>query len=540
MPIFKKRESINEAADAALVMYSLGGDRDAFCAIVSRYQNLLCSLAYSSVGDIKYSEDIAQEAFVEAWKKLDTLRDPEKLKSWLCGILRFKVSHFRRKEDKQAINDAQVIESEDIHVSSQSKMDELAIQEQEQVLLWKALDGMDSTYREPLVLFYREQQSIERVAIELDLSEDNVKQRLSRGRKLLKRAMSTFVEDALVKSKPGAGFTAGVLAAINLVAPPAKAAALGAGAFKTGSMFKLATLLTLLAVFSGFISGLFGLRASLDQARTERERKQTFKVVGLFFFYALVYVAAMFGLRQLAINDLSNAAVYATLSQVVVLGLIACYVILVIKMLKNMRQLRAQERIFQPQAFLREVDKKDAKQREYKSRTKLFGVPLVHFQFGMPEEGDKSAFGWIAGGAKANGLLFAWGGVAIAPISVGIFAIGAISVGAIGIGLLGTGTVAIGIIAFGSSAIAYKAYASMSALGWESAFSNGFSIAIDAAIAPMAFASEVNSEQAGEIINLVNFEQSYQWVLGGIALLVIVPAVWHARKVRQPMGKNQK
>ena len=118
MSIFRKKVPIKDENDASLVMYSLGGDRDAFCVIVSRYQNLLCSLAYSSVGDIKYSEDIAQEAFVEAWKKLDTLRDPEKLKSWLCGILRFKVSHFRRKENKQATNKAEDFESEGIYVSS--------------------------------------------------------------------------------------------------------------------------------------------------------------------------------------------------------------------------------------------------------------------------------------------------------------------------------------------------------------------------------------------------------------------------------------
>ena len=49
--LFGKRSTAH-TDDATLVMYSLGGDRDAFCEIVSRYQNLLCSLAYSAVGDI--------------------------------------------------------------------------------------------------------------------------------------------------------------------------------------------------------------------------------------------------------------------------------------------------------------------------------------------------------------------------------------------------------------------------------------------------------------------------------------------------------
>jgi len=47
------------------------------------------------------------------------------------------------------------------------------------------LERIPATYREALILFYREEKSIERVAIELELSEEAVKQRLSRGRKLL-------------------------------------------------------------------------------------------------------------------------------------------------------------------------------------------------------------------------------------------------------------------------------------------------------------------------------------------------------------------
>lgn len=539
MTIFTKKHSIDNADDAALVMYSLGGDREAFCEIVTRYQNLLCSLAYSSVGDLKYSEDIAQEAFVEAWKKLDTLRDPEKLKSWLCGILRFKVSHFRRKEKHHSSNTSHELDADDSLNTSPLNMDEDAILKQEHALLWKTLDRMESTYREPLILFYREQQSVERVAFELDLSEDNVKQRLSRGRKLLKRSMSSLVEEALNKSKPGIGFTAGVLTAISTISPPAKAAIFGAGAAKTSSIFKLATVLTVLASFSGVISAFFGLRASLDQSRTQEERMQAFKTVGLFFLFAILYVAAMFGLRQIALSTNTNLELLAIVSQFVVLGFVVSYFILISRMFKNMRALRARQRIFHPEAFLREADQKNAKQREYKSRVKLFGIPLVHFQFGMPEHHDKPAYGWIAGGSKAYGLIFAWGGVAIAPISVGILAVGVFGIGAIGIGLFGIGTVAIGVIAFGASAIAYKAYASLSALGWESAFSNGFSIAFDAAIAPIAFASQVNNEKAAEIINLTLLDLSYQWVLAAIAILVIVPAAWHARKVRQRMGRGK-
>lgn len=521
--------------DAALVMHSLGGDRDAFCEIVTRYQTLLCSIAYSSVGDIKHSEDIAQEAFVEAWRKLDTLKDPAKLKSWLCGILRFKISRFKRKELGQpafALNDAQEQTLADLAAPN---MDQSAIEQQQQVLLRKALDGIDETYREPLILFYREQRSIERVAAELELSEDTVKQRLSRGRKLLKKAMSIFVEDALEKTKPGVAFTAGVLAAISSISPPAKAAALGASAAKTSSMFSGAIIITILASISGLISGFFGLRSSLDQSRTEQERQLTIKFVTLFMLSAVLFVGSVFGLRQLVLLHQEQAWLYASGAQILVIVFIVSYFILVSRAFGAIKNQRAHERIFNPDAFTAEVDQVNAKQREYKSEFQLFGVPLVHFQFGMLEVTDKPAFGWIAGGTYARGLLFAWGGVAIAPVSVGIISYGIFTIGAIGIGIFSVGAVAVGIISFGTAAIGYKAYSALSSLGWESAFSNGFSIAKDAAIGPIAFAQEVNNEVAAQLSNLTTLGNVYQWVLATIAILVIIPSVWHSTVVRKRM-----
>ena len=242
MRIFKKQRQFNDFSDADLVLASLGGDRDGFGEIVSRYQSLLCSIAYSRVGDFKQSEDIAQETFIEAWRKLDTLRDPEKLNSWLCGILRFKVSHHRRKETTQPVKNAEELDELEAQASEQAAIEDQAIQEQHQALLWQTLAKLPENYREPLILFYREQRSVEHVASELELSEAAVKQRLSRGRKVLQEAMLHFVEDALEKSKPGTAFTAAVLVAISGISPPTKAAALGSGAIKAGSFFKLATI----------------------------------------------------------------------------------------------------------------------------------------------------------------------------------------------------------------------------------------------------------------------------------------------------------
>lgn len=533
--MFRKRVILDNEDDAALVMHSLGGNRDAFGEIVSRYQNLLCSLAYSSVGDIKQSEDIAQEAFIDAWVKLDTLRDPEKLKSWLCGILRFKVSHFRRRENKHIDDTTKDIRETTESCNAVTPLDEEVIQQQHQSLMWSVLNNMETTYREPLILFYREQQSVERVAAELELSEDTVKQRLSRGRKMLKAAMSSFVEESLKNSKPGAAFTVAVVSAIGAIAPPAKAAVYGTGVAKAGSVFKFTALFTLLASFSGLISTFFGLQAGMVQTRTQNEKKLLFKIVGAFVVSALIYVLGMFVLKELALANSNAAFVFALISQVLVTLFVCVYFWLVYRMVYSMKQLRAFERKYNPQAFSDSASQVGSKRREYISKWRLLGVPLCHFQFGMPEYGDKPAYGWVAGGTHAYGLLFAWGGVAIAPISVGIISVGVITVGAVGLGIFGMGTVAFGVIAFGASAIGYKAYASLSSVGLESAFSQGFSIANQAAIGPIAIGEHTNNDIAVQLAQLSLLNIHYHWFLAAIAVLVIVPAALHAYTVRKRM-----
>ena len=153
----------------------------------------------------------------------------------------------------------------------------------------------------------------------------------------------------------------------------------------------------------------------------------------------------------------------------------------------------------------------------------------------MPEHTDTPAVGWIAAGSQARGLLFAWGGVAVAPVSVGIISFGLITIGGVGVGVIGTGTVAFGVLAFGASAIGYQAFASLSAVGWQSAISGGISMAREGALGAVALAKHENNEIAAGIAGLSEFQWLSTWVLMAIALLVIVPAIWHARAVTRRM-----
>lgn len=536
--MFRLQNSVKKASDATLVVLSLGGNRWAFCEIVSRYQSLLCSIAYARVGDIRHSEDIAQEAFIEAWKKLDSLSDHEKLKAWLCGILRFKVSHFRRKENALAGKNTDELQDDSQLDIDLEELEQTAIDEQHEALLWATLESLDETYRAPLILFYRQQQSIERVAAELDLTPDTAKQRLSRGRKMLKSAMSTFVEDTLQKTKPGVAFTAAVFTAINGISPPAKAAVVGAGSANASWLLKLTSFLPILAASSGFIGAFFGLQASLDQTKTKQERIAVKRGVAAFMGVALAFVALMFACKYMALSFDELSLPIAVISQCIVALFVLVYIWLTFNMISKMRATRAHQRIIEPQAFNGSQGNSKGNPTEYISPIRLFGVPLYHFQLGMPEQNYQPAVAWVAGGTFAKGLLFAWGAVAIAPVSVGIVSVGVVTVGAVGVGVLSAGTVAFGILAFGASAVGYQAFSSLSSLGWESALSGGFAIAKNAALGTIAFAEHANTEHAAQVSQLPLFSQTFQWALALIALLVIAPAVIYAKQVRKAFRKE--
>jgi RNA polymerase sigma factor (sigma-70 family) len=216
-----------DVSDAKLVAESLDGNRDAFRLIVERYQTLISSLAYCATGNVSRSEDLAQETFVSAWKQLAELREPAKLRPWLCSIARFLVSKDLRRQGREPAHAAQSLEAVDECVSPEPLPPDRVISDEEKAILWRSLERIPEIYREPLVLFYREHQSIETVAQDLGLSEDAVKQRLSRGRKLLQVQFLGFVAGALKQTGPNKVFTLSVIAALPLLATTANGATLG-------------------------------------------------------------------------------------------------------------------------------------------------------------------------------------------------------------------------------------------------------------------------------------------------------------------------
>jgi RNA polymerase sigma factor (sigma-70 family) len=533
---------LHTASDADLVAACLGGNRSAFEQIVERYQRLLCSLAYSSLGDVGASEDVAQDAFVTAWLKLGELREPERLRSWLCAILRSKISHARRRDRRDPAHGAEPLDNALELPSDEIPADLTAAARDEQALVWRALRELPENYREPLILFYREHRSIEHVATELDLTEDTVKQRLARGRNLLKEQVLALVEGALARSTPGRVFTLGVLAALPAVlSPPAQAAAVGtAAAVATkgaSGLAKAALLATVLASISGLITTLLSLRTNLDQARTARERRAVVVATAVLFGSFVAFLLGLLALRGAAMRWPGELPALALVHHAFV-GLFAVgWSFALVRALRVGRELRSAERLREPERFSHASDRAGSRLAEYRSRATLFGLPLVHVRFSTPDAGQGPVVGWIAGGDRAVGVLFAFGGWAVGLVSVGAVSCGVLTLGAVSVGLLALGSISVGGVAVGSAAVGWHASGGLSATGWETARSANLAFSHHVAAAPCALAPHANDAVAQRLLADPSASRDWLIICALIVVLGLGPTTLYARAVRRRIAR---
>ncbi len=532
--------------DAELVHASLTGNRDAFGQIVARYQSLVCSLAYSATGSLSQSEDLAQETFVTAWRQLRDLREPEKLRSWLCRIARNLTYDSLRQQGREPSHHGEALEKISETHSPEPLPVEQTISNEEQAILWRSLERIPEIYREPLVLFYREHQSVETVAEKLELSEDAVKQRLSRGRKLLHEEVLAFVEGALTRTNPGQAFTLGVVATLPALTISAKAATVGAAATKGGATAASAGLIgwlgSILFPLLAFLN-IFGIwRLSHKAARSDRERR-----IYLIYFPVLAGSIVSIILLTSLLMDHGATLIKTNPSLFVGLltGLIVGYPLLLALFCLWFYRALKKSRLELPAGEVATTPRNPA--WEYRSRFELFGLPLVHLRFGgyqcgRPMQTRKPVKAWIAvTDGFAFGVLFAYGGVAVAPVSIGACAFGLFSYGAMSVGMLTVGGFAFGIWAFGAIAYGWQASAAC-AIAWNFASGGQYAIAHQFADAPVAHAAQVNTEFVRQLWRANPFFQAcwkvvpyFFWAMWvwGIPLLMAMVVAWWATARRK-------
>jgi RNA polymerase sigma-70 factor (ECF subfamily) len=179
--------------DTQLVARSLKQDHEAFGQLIDRHAPAIVNLAYRMVGNQAEAEDLAQEAFLAAFKALPTFRADAKFSTWLYRIASNKCKDWLRvKRPGQGQYDVNADEQLDLHVAEGRTPEDLLSQQQVAKELNQAIQRLPPLYREAFVLKHIEGLSYEEMEDILGVGGDTLKMRVYKGRVQLSRELAAL------------------------------------------------------------------------------------------------------------------------------------------------------------------------------------------------------------------------------------------------------------------------------------------------------------------------------------------------------------
>jgi RNA polymerase sigma-70 factor, ECF subfamily len=161
------------AEDGQLVRAATGGDATAFTRLYERYGRMVHGLLLARVGRDE-AEDLVQDVFLTAWRRLDALRDPAAFGGWIAMIARNRAIDFHRRT-------ADLVELPD-NLESPGTLAELT----DANAALAAIRALPDTYRETLILRLVEGLTGPEIAARTGLTPGSVRVNLHRGMKLLR------------------------------------------------------------------------------------------------------------------------------------------------------------------------------------------------------------------------------------------------------------------------------------------------------------------------------------------------------------------
>jgi RNA polymerase sigma-70 factor (ECF subfamily) len=159
----------------------LAGDISAFEGIVRRWQAPLINLAYRFCHDRGRAEEMAQEAFLRAFRALNQWRKDAVFSTWLFALATNLYRSELRRIPARTMSLDEVAEPADTRASDGGLEDR-----DRNSAVRRAVLNLPSKYREVLILFYFHDMDVTAAARSLSLPEGTVKARLFRGRELLR------------------------------------------------------------------------------------------------------------------------------------------------------------------------------------------------------------------------------------------------------------------------------------------------------------------------------------------------------------------
>lgn len=174
------------------VQLAIKGEESGFHALYKMTYQSKFYLALKYMQNEEAAKDVLQDAYIKAFSRLDTLKEPERFSSWLGMIVANTAKNALKKQNPilfcDITSDSEEeyeyqIEDENIQNQPESAYSQKEVQE----LVRELIDSLPEEQRMCILMFYIEEQSIHEIAEALECSENTVKSRLNYGRKNIKK-----------------------------------------------------------------------------------------------------------------------------------------------------------------------------------------------------------------------------------------------------------------------------------------------------------------------------------------------------------------
>ncbi|MDX1462734.1 MAG: RNA polymerase sigma factor [Marinirhabdus sp.] len=185
---------MKQHTDQHLITQTLRGHTPAFGELVLRYQDFIYTVVLRMVKQREEAEEIAQDTFVKAFEKLDTFQGNAKFSSWLYSIAYRKgLDHLKKKKRYQPSYDIESI-GNDVKEAVENGLQQLMAKERT-ATIQQCMMELSETNAAVLTFYYYDDLSVKEIAEITDLSEDNIKIRLYRGRKELYSLLAPHIKN---------------------------------------------------------------------------------------------------------------------------------------------------------------------------------------------------------------------------------------------------------------------------------------------------------------------------------------------------------
>jgi len=182
-----------EPNDGDAVRRAVAGDTDAYRALVERHSRPLFRLAYRMTGNEQDAEDVVQESFLRAWRRLDEFESRAAFGTWIYRIAaNCALDTLRARQRQGERQEESGLAGADFLLSVPSadpQPDRIAQSAQTARRMNEAMAGLSDTERAAFVMRHFEERSIEEIGRTLGVKENAAKQSIFRAVRKLRRAL---------------------------------------------------------------------------------------------------------------------------------------------------------------------------------------------------------------------------------------------------------------------------------------------------------------------------------------------------------------